>query len=234
MSRNKRSSIKEYIIEFVIVILGITIAFWLSNLGEINKENRLEDVYLHQLHDDIITDINVLDRGLKASTRKIEFLQEGLDYILSTDRNKLSTDSVANIALTLGNFGFFFTPTNDTYLTLQQSGDLKIIKSMELKKKLVKLYKYYELIRVEQANFSEALDDNFFPKMYSSFDLMNSKVVDPTYFRSILCINFIGFTAQETQRLNSLFENSKEIASEMRDLLKEELGELNLLQDQSN
>lgn len=234
MSRNKKSSIKEYIIEFVIVILGITIAFWLSNLSEIRKENRLEDVYLQQLHDDLITDINVLDRGLKASERKIEFLQTGMGYILSMERKKLSADSVASIALTLGNFVFFFTPTNDTYLTLQQSGDLKIIKSMVLKKKLVTLYKYYELIRLEQSNFSEALDDNFFPKMYSSFDLIRNMVVDPTYFKSMLCINFIGFTAQETARLNSLFENSKKIASEMRDLLKEELGESNLLQDQSN
>lgn len=234
MSGNKKSSIKDYLIEFVIVILGITIAFWLSNLGEIKKENRLENSYLQQLRDDLITDINVLDRGIKSSGKKIEFLEQGLGFILSNQRNTISADSVAKYALTLGDFGYFFTPTNDTYLTLQQSGDLKIIKSLVLKKKLVTLYKYYDLIKLEQKNFLAALDDNFFPKMYENYDMITDKVTGPSFFRSTLSINFIAFAAQGTQTLNSLFENSQKLAFETRDFIKTELGESDSAQNESD
>lgn len=234
MPRNKKSSIKEYLIEFAIVISGITIAFWLSNLGEVKKENRLEDSYLEQLRDDFITDIKVFDRGLTASEKNVDFLQKGLEYIHRTQRDRLSADSVSKVALTLGDFSFFFKPTNDTYLTLQQSGDLKIIKSMELKKKIVNLYKNYELIRLEQVNFIEALDDNFFPNMYDSYDLLNEKVVDPAFFHSILCINFIGFTAQETQTLNNLFRSSRKLALETIDFIENMMGSSNLTQNEAN
>lgn len=234
MSGNKKSNFKDYLIEFVIVILGITIAFWLSNLGEIKKENRLENSYLQQLRDDLITDINVLDRGIKSSEKKIAFLEQGLGFILSNQRTTISADTVAKYVLTVGDFGYFFTPTNDTYLTLQQSGDLKIIKSLELKKKLVTLYKYYDLIKLEQKNFLAALDDNLFPKMYENYDLIKNKVTGPSFFRSTLCINFIAFAAQGTQTLNSLFENSQKLAFETRDFIKTELGESDSAQNVAN
>ena len=50
----------DYIIEFCIVLLGITIAFWLSNLGDRKKENHLEHVYLEQLNEDLTEDLTEL------------------------------------------------------------------------------------------------------------------------------------------------------------------------------
>lgn len=234
MSRNKKTTVKEYLIEFIIVIFGITIAFWLSNLGEIKKENRLEEVYLEQLRGDISIDINAFDRGIKRSSEKGNFLQKGLAYVLNQDRNKLSADSIAKYAITLGDFGSFFTPTNDTYLTLQQSGDLKIIKNMELKKKLVTLFKYYDIIKNEQSNITQALDDNFFPDMYQNFDLITNTVMEPSFFRSTMTINFIGFVAQESGRLNTLYKNSRLLALETKELLDTELGDSESTQNQSN
>ncbi len=213
----------DYILEFIIVLLGITIAFWLSNLGEKRTENRLEQLYLQQLMEDLTMDINGFKRGIVYNDNKIEDLSKGIGYLQSQPRRMASADTIAKYALRVGNYNFFY-PTNNSYLTLQQSGDLKIIKDQELKKKLISLYQSYMLIKNEQDNLIQALDDNFFPTLYESYDMILDQVTDPAYFRSTKCTNFIGFAVNQTNQLNNLYHSSSRLAKETADLIELEMG----------
>jgi Family of unknown function (DUF6090) len=221
--------IGDYIIEFCIVLLGITIAFWLSNLGDQAKERRLEAVYLQQLNQDINDDINGLKRAISFNDSKIADLSNGVNYIFANSK-KLSADSVATYAMACGEYNFFY-PTSNSYITLQQSGDLKIIRDQELKKKLIALYQSYDLIKNEQGNLIQALDENFFPQLHESFNMITGELTSSSFFTSVKCTNFIAFTAQTTGQINRLYQYSSKLASQTSAMILKDLGESNPVQD---
>jgi hypothetical protein len=222
----------DYVIEFCIVLLGITIAFWLSNLGEIAKERKLEGVYLQQLNEDISVDIKALTQAIKFNEAKIADLNNGVEYVISNSKN-LDADSVANYALHCGEYNFFY-PTSNSYITLQKSGDLKIIKDQELKKKLIDLYQAYDQIKNEQGNLIQPLDDNFFPMLHESFNLITGEITNKSFFRSVKCTNFIAFTMQTTEQINGWYEFSTKLAIQTSEMILKDIGESEPAQDASN
>ena len=232
LPKSSKRKLVDYVMEFVIVLLGISIAFWLSNLGEKRKENRLEEVYLNQLNDDLIEDINSFRRTQEFNEIKIESLNKGISYI-EKESGKLVADTIVKYAFLVGNYNFFY-PSNHTYLTLQQSGDLAFIRNQELKKKLVSLYQSYDAIKTEQTNLIQALDDNFFPDLYENVDMITGKVVSKDYFKTSKCTNFIAFTKQQTEQLKRLGALSERLAGETADLIQMETGALKSIQDNSN
>ena len=229
LAKNKSRKFIDYAIEFLIVLLGITIAFWLSNIGERRKTKALEETYLQQLHEDLLDDISALKRTKANSEQKIAKLNEGISYI-ANHRKAIVPDSILQYAFLVGNYNFFY-PSNHTYLTLQQSGDLAIIKNQELKKKLVALYQSYQLIQTEQVNLIQALDDNFFPEMYQSVDMITGEITNRAYFKSTQCTNFIKFTQQQTSQIDNLGKASEKLAQETVDLIELGLGSLKSIQN---
>lgn len=195
---------KDIFIEFVIVILGITIAFWLSNLGEQKKERRLEAVYLADIRTDLSEDQKALSYSLRENKVKLDKLLDGVSYYQSNGP-KIRLDSLAGYSQLIGNY-FHFTPNDYTYISLQQSGDFKIIEDNSLKKALVGLYQHYKLIEAEQKNLLEALDQNYFPTLMSKYDMLSGELEDQDYFESAAFKNTLVFTLNETRTLIRLYE----------------------------
>ena len=52
-SQKSKQKAIEYLIEFILVIVGISIAFWLSELAEESKKKELEVQYLQDLMEDL-------------------------------------------------------------------------------------------------------------------------------------------------------------------------------------
>lgn len=195
--------LKDYFIEFFIVLLGITIAFWLSNLGEEKKERQLEEVYLTDIANDLDKDIEDLTFAIYQNNKKYDKLIQGYKYYLEGGP-KVSADSLVCYAQLIGNY-FHFQPNNYTYISLQQSGDFKIIKDPGLKKSLIELYKLYELISLEQANVMDALDRNYFPVLMAKYDMITGKVFDESYFESPDFKNTLAFNLNEINTMLKFF-----------------------------
>lgn len=199
---------KDILIEFLIVLLGITIAFWLSNLGEEKKESRLEEAYIQDLNTDLIQDQKALQYSIKENEEKFETLKQAYLYF-SKSESKIPMDSLIGFAQTIGNY-FHFTPNDYTYLSLQQSGDFKILKDRTLKKSLIELYGLYGLINVEQVNVIDALDRNYFPILTKKYDMITGDVVEPAYFESAEFRNTIMFNLNEINTLVAFYKRALE------------------------
>lgn len=195
---------KNILIEFFIVILGITIAFWLSNVGEDKKERKLEEVYLKDINADLTKDHSDLTYSIKMNSEKLKVLQAAIQYY-QENSSRLALDTVVRFSGIVGSY-YHFTPNDYTYLTLQQSGDFKIILDNELKKHLVEVYQTYKFIEAEQKNLLDALDQNYFPTLMSKYDMISGTVEDPDYFKSASFKNTLVFTTEETTRLIQLYE----------------------------
>lgn len=216
-----RQKTLEYFIEFILVIVGISIAFWLSELAEEKKKDELEIQYLKDILEDLQADVELIDYLTLLNQAKTTELERGVRMFQGT-RSKINPDSVPQYTQIIGNLNLF-SPNNFTYITLKQSGDFKIIKNHDIRKRLVQLYSSYESIEFEQVNLTQALDDHFYSEYFNNYDMINDKIVNREFMTSSYISNFIAFSLSQTNSVLVFFERSKTIAEQTIALIEEEL-----------
>ena len=209
----------NYLIELLIVIIGISIAFWLNNIA-LKNTNTLEKIsYLTDIKNDLKTDSLRLSFNVKNNENKLKKLSNALELI---DESAPIDTLLINI-IEIGNYDFF-SPDNFTLNSLLQSGDLKLIDSKETKKELLRLLKIYESIDNMQNNFLQALDDNYFPMLLTKVDMVTFKAVDPNFFYDIEIKNYAVFTLSETRQHIRTYKYAQKQVHKLMELIGEELG----------
>lgn len=190
---------KNHIIELLIVIIGISVAFWLNNVASQNNEKKLETKFIQDLRNDLESDSLILDSNIKFNKRKVELLSNAVE-LMYEDEQRLYSDSLIQLVLRIGNFDFF-NSESFTLKSLLQSGDIKLISSDDLKKELLRLLSMYESIDRSQRNLLQALDDNYFPLVITKMDMITQVPTDIAFFYSLEVRNYCGFTISDTNNL---------------------------------
>tara|TARA_R110002073_G_scaffold14554_2_gene59328 strand:- start:8186 stop:8845 length:660 start_codon:yes stop_codon:yes gene_type:complete len=193
--KKTRLTWSDYLMELLIVIIGISIAFWLNNVAIESQNKKESTAYLTAIKNDLKTD----KARLSANIKKNNFKSEKLSVCLEMIQKKAPIDSLLVNILEIGNYDFF-DPDNFTLTSLLQSGDLKLIDSEQVKRELLRLLKIYESIDNMQKNFLHALDDNYFPMLLTKVDMIEFKAVDPDFFYGVEIKNYCGFTLNETSQ----------------------------------
>ncbi|MBO3697487.1 DUF6090 family protein [Roseivirga sp. E12] len=137
-----------HLIELVVVIIGISIAFALEGWSESNKRKDLEQNYLSSIQVDIDKDIDDLKKIVDSTKVILQHVSEVFQYTLQ----RAPLESFKRHHVTSSYLASYFYPQNGTYLSLMNSGDINVIKDFELKAALSDLYnvKYKELERMDQ------------------------------------------------------------------------------------
>ncbi len=156
--------------EIVIVIIGISIAFSLNKCSEDQKNQTQKKQYLASLKQDIQEDKVQLENNITAIEQKIGICSEILPMLNSDNPEK--SNKLFNIyqvaQLTI------FTPKDFTYQALVNSGDLKLIDDLELKKAIEKHYASYKTIN-DAYGRQEAINKEYLGKYFiynTDYDLM--------------------------------------------------------------
>jgi len=208
----------NYLIELFIVIIGISIAFWLNNMATQSKEKQEKVAYLKDIRNDLKTDSIRLSNNIQNNKIKSQKLVKSLDLI----KESAPIDSVLINIIEIGNYDFF-TPDNFTLSSLIQSGDLKLINSDKTKRELLRLLRIYESIDNIQKNLLQALDDNYFPMLLSKVDMIEFKAIDPDYFYGVEMKNYCVFTLNETSQHIRNYEYAQGQVKKVMELIDEEL-----------
>lgn len=182
----------RYLIELVIVIAGVTIAFWLNTRAEAAKEQKILDNYYVELLADLDKDRKKLDWNIETNTKKKERMISAVRLYLTGHATR---DSVYKYCEMIGNYDFFY-PKDITYRSMVSSGDLKLITNFDIKRKMISLYDHYELIEELQENHLQALDKNYFPKYVYMVDFITQEVVEPIE-EDMLIKNYFGWCAND-------------------------------------
>ena len=128
----KKYAIK-YTLEFVVIVLGISVSFWLSNYKE-SIDNAEKEI---QVYNDLFNGISSLDMGIKNRAFAFKFDSDIIENLLGlSDFNKYNYDDLMTAVTDWRGFG----QNQETYSTLKEEGSLKYIVSKELKVKLEKFY----------------------------------------------------------------------------------------------
>jgi hypothetical protein len=138
-----------YLIEIVVIILGISITLALETWRDEAKEERTEKIYLSNLAADLQVDLNSLQRA--ADSTKV-LLKNGED-LLQAIRSPLN-HPLSGAQLTLDLRSILGRPKfishDATFSELKSSGNLHLIKNVDLKWLLFDYYGQAQIIKENQ------------------------------------------------------------------------------------
>ncbi|MFZ5517264.1 MAG: DUF6090 family protein [Candidatus Zhuqueibacterota bacterium] len=161
------------VVELIVVIIGITLAFMIDRAQENYKASQLEKNYLQSFYDDIAKDSVQLadiiaheENTLKNITRLIALLHQ----------TTVPSDSILVILSTMSQYYPFFQNAG-TYESLKNSGDLNTLSDYSLKEKIFKYYQRNDERKMQEQNFSSFLNSYFIPFLFEHIDLESAKIV---------------------------------------------------------
>lgn len=129
----------DHVASLLVVILGISIAFYLESYKEQKANEGLEKKYLQSLITDLESDIEALDTLQYVNKMMSNALVKLSNASRSTEAPR---DSIAGFMLGV-QYNPPFSPQKTTYESLKSSGQLELISDFELRNQIVELYEQW-------------------------------------------------------------------------------------------
>ena len=205
--------------ELLIVIIGITIAFALNNWATGIKNKKVEKEYLLSIQSDLDKDIEDLDSNIAQLDIRIQYISSLLPY--------LGNGRPGGDTLVMRLFRYVdplnFNPSEITIQSMKFSGDLKLIKDIELKNEIIEHYKTYEGVD-DQIKRHETFARDFVAKYFMDhidFARLRSglelEFLHDPYFRNMI-YSLYGIFNLEKQAHQSALLSAKQLKSNLSQL----------------
>lgn len=189
--KRDRKNLGAYVKELIVVVLGITIAFTLDNLAQLNKEDNEQALYLESLSADLQNDIDQL-RSLRDSSNQILRLTGEMFNFIYTNA---PVDRFTRAHVTSTYTTPYFSSNNGTYLALINSGDLKVLDDFKLRQEIVALYsiEYDKVIKADEF-IRELTTNRIYPYILDevAFHPSENRIIDSEPLKQNKAINLLG------------------------------------------
>lgn len=210
------------LLEVLMIVIGINVALWFESLFQDLQDAEIEEHYIADLREDLLTDIKNLDLVIQSGEAKS---QQTAKFIqLMPTIADLSPEEQAQAIYTPSNYQFF-VPSDSTYRSMQESGDFRLLRNAEIKKGILRLDRRHRDIASLQKNYLQAMDDGYIPLMMSRFDLATMRVTDPALLQDQKFRNFFVYTKQDTDAMVAIYRLARSQSEELVGLIEEELAE---------
>ncbi len=161
----KKKYFIKYSFEFIVIVLGISVSFWLNELSIDNQNEKERIKVLTSLQMEIDEIRNYCDERKKSWETDINLL-EGFLYpsnkLFNIDSILKMTTSKSRIEQILILYRVFYPPMN-RYYSIINSGDLKYINSDKIKEILSKLHNTSYLYVETTVEYEKELKQSFLP-----------------------------------------------------------------------
>jgi hypothetical protein len=136
---------KNQLINLLAIVIGVYIAFYLTERSNNANSRRQAHAYLASMADDLQSDINELTMSTDTLRYMMKVSQALTQSIVTQKINKDSvTDMISSLYLIIP-----FNPKDNSYQSLLASGKLDAIENFELRKKITELYhQHYGSIKI--------------------------------------------------------------------------------------
>jgi hypothetical protein len=165
--------------EILIVVIGIIVALYLNNRNQERINNKLEIQYYQTIKNQLNEDLNTLIDVMDYDQRHLNQFIYAKKSILLNNENKL--DTLGKIAMNMVRYADFRRKSN-SYQTLVNSGEIKIIKSKKIREKLESLEQYYMYINRLEENHETIVYSQIIPVLTQVIRFDPLKVEDPGAF----------------------------------------------------
>jgi hypothetical protein len=215
----KRTNWKGYIVELVVVFIGITGAFLLNNWRENAKDIQLEMKYLHTLSSEVTGDTANLEAGIEDKELKLEKIRKYIMHIKSGSATIDSAAVLVSTILSISTFGI----NSSTYESMKYNGTLNLIRNFELRQKIVNYYESFEGYADQRQISIDFMYDYVAKFAIENMDFTkNNTIVTPdvklSYVNNII-LSYYSFLSSNLQRQNIIYELNKELKSMLEEYL---------------
>ncbi len=209
-----------FVLELLVVFLGVTAAFVLDNWGEARHERAQERLYLEGLYRDAERDSASLEGMSQLLKHRLELLERLFSLRGRADSLRVIQRLVpkALFSLTL------FKPGNDTWESLKAGGDLKLIRDLELRRSLTRLDKLYFGIQKAQEELQSFGQRHVEPWALANMDLRGFRFRSRASVGSPRFWNFVAAYILMVQNQKRTVDDAATALDEVLRLLRAQLN----------
>lgn len=159
------------VLEFFVVLIGILIAFQLTEYTE--KKRREQNLEIHL--GDIYKETEYNKNNFVYAKRISEWNLNKIDSLLTLIQEDGDLGEINRLSHDLLNYGGVYIRKN-AYTTLIESGDMRFFKRFEERKAIIDIYEYYNWVLLIEGLSSGSYADDIMSYFKANFDLVNQTV----------------------------------------------------------
>ncbi len=188
MRGTKKIDWLNHFLEFIVVVIGILLAFQLNTCREGKKEDSLVKDHVTSVIEETQFNKTQINAGMKSS----ENLLVKVDTLLSITRSKnLDLVEAHRLSMELMSLDFMYLKKN-AYNTLVETGDIRFMDSSQLQKDIISLYEYYTWLEGLDISTRTSYLENYLPYATENFDLVNYQAQTAEIYTNKLFRNYLA------------------------------------------
>lgn len=216
----KKFSIQSVLLEIFIVIVGISIAFWLNNWGEERKERSLEQEFLKTLRSELATDSAAFAYQIGENRENVKRL---FSFVKTLREKDYENDSIQWFIGSFLNRNNWIINAN-TFEILKSGGKLDIIQDFELRTEIsqffrIRTYQTERMLEIIQS----FLDNQMHVYLTKNTDYFIQNSPDRAFVRDTEFQNLLANWADQNDEKLSLYEDILEHITYLISKLDEQL-----------
>ncbi len=198
----EKKNFKEYMLEFLMIFLAVTMGFFAESLRENMADREKEKEYIQSLVQNLKDDTSTMNNVVAENTMKLEKLKEVMSFSLKN----LSDPAIRKLFYRTCNFiGYYavFKSNDATMLQLKNSGGLRLIKRKNVADS-ISFYDYnVKIIYAAEVFYSNTTD---YAIKADREVLDHSTTYDSSYFKNdSLTDKPLPFINNDPQKIKMLF-----------------------------
>ena len=174
-------------LEFVVVIVGILIAFQLNKCSFENEQSLTIDIHSKE----IIKETNLNKTSFENAIKYDELNLMKMDTLFKLLENKNNFIKANHLSLELLNLGGVYIRKN-AYKILIESGDIRFMRNYEEKQNIVNLYEYYKWVESYNEISMNLYTSDYYPYLKNNFDLVKGSIQKDEIYTSKEFMNILG------------------------------------------
>jgi len=215
---SNRINWKQFWVDMLGVLIGITIAFQLQNWKENRANNSVREQYLINLSSDLYQD----SLELQAMVDTMQHQTRMMSLLVRDMYSPQPSDSI--FEHTMGMFSASrFDAFNTTYQSMISSGDMKLIKNFELRKEIIDLYErqHFEIEAFDESHLN-VFYDHIYPVLYEDVIFTGPRNLQNVEFlKDPKFVNLAHANNGLLQRKLSAYEKALTATTALREKLRE-------------
>lgn len=189
-----KSLLTNKIFDLVIVVVGVSIAFYLNSLKTNADKRELEKFYVENISRDLTADIAELSKNLEDIDRDYQLL---VSYVQQYGEQKAVGDSLASVIANILSLNTF-EPNDNAYQSLLGANGLEVFSTPELRSLTTNYYNSYRRIKRFEEVYTKAIFD-----IYSFFtpycDYTLRRIVDKSVLTKVQTKNSLLIAAAQLE-----------------------------------
>lgn len=199
---------KSKIVDLLIVIIGITIAFKLNTWNESITTNLEAKDYIESFYEENITNETNLSSALEFSESNRKDIDTLKQILLSKKYDDKRIKTLTASMMGLANYN----PSITTMENITASGEFKLIKDIELRKQIINTYNSYHVTLKLEALLSDYLNKNVTPFIFENIRFSDFSSIHSDFIKEPLFENIVfGYEVLLSQQIKGYQDSLEEI-----------------------